>query len=141
VVPASLVETTHRALLLPVDRDLYAVALATVEEVVEPGRLTRVPGAPAATLGVLNVRGRVVPVDDLGRLLGLPALRRVAAVALVGTARGPAGLATDAPPFAALLTESLGASGLEVGAARWRVAERVATEIDVEAALAPERLG
>ena len=135
----------RRALLLPCGADWYAVGLASVEEVVEGVRVTRLPGAPAAALGVVNVRGRVVPVLDLGLLLGVGAVRRVVAVAVVGTARGPAGLAVDGVPVAVRLLEVVGRSALAdgMGRSRWRVgaaASGVATEIDVDAALAPERL-
>lgn len=37
-----------------------------------PERFTRVPRAPAAITGVMNLRGRVVTVVELRQLLGLP---------------------------------------------------------------------
>jgi len=43
----------------------------TREVVVLPDR-TAVPGAPAHVLGVANLRGYVVPIVDIGHLLGLP---------------------------------------------------------------------
>ncbi|MGZ3460923.1 MAG: chemotaxis protein CheW [Archangium sp.] len=47
--------------------------LAAVKEVVvPPERFTRVPRAPAAVAGVMNLRGRVVTVVELRQLLGLP---------------------------------------------------------------------
>lgn len=129
------------ALLLPVGDDRFAVDLVVVEEVVEPSAVTRLPGAPAVALGVLNVRGRVVPVLDLGRLLGLTPVGGVVAVAVVGTSRGPCGLACDDVPASAVLEEDLGPSDLAGAAERWRVGERgVATRLDVEALLAAERL-
>lgn len=131
------------ALLLPVRADRLAVALTAVEEVVEPGRLTRVPGAPPAALGVLNHRGRVVPVLDLGVLAGLGRVDDVVAVAVVRTVRGPAGLACDGVPQSAALEEDLGPSALAAAGAqrRWRVgADGVAVSFDVDALLAPERL-
>jgi purine-binding chemotaxis protein CheW len=130
-----------RALLLPVHEDWYAVPLRDVREVVEHERVTPVPTAPRAVLGVLNVRGAVVPVLDTGVLLGLePVAGGVEAVAVVETARGPAGLATTAAPVADRLGEDLGASGLEAGTRRRRCAEGVATELDVEAACAADRV-
>lgn len=50
----------------------YAVRILRVREIVEYEALTRVPMAPASVRGVLNLRGRVVPVIDLGHKLGLP---------------------------------------------------------------------
>ncbi len=37
---------------------------------------TPVPGAPAYVAGIIHVRGRVVPVVDLRRRFGLPAMER-----------------------------------------------------------------
>lgn len=49
----------------------YALPVENVVEVAEVGGLTPVPGAPAEILGVRNLRGNIVPVIDLGTLLGL----------------------------------------------------------------------
>jgi purine-binding chemotaxis protein CheW len=47
-----------------------ALPAAEVAEVLRAPRLTRVPHAPAALSGVTSVRGEVVPVVSLARLLG-----------------------------------------------------------------------
>lgn len=48
----------------------YLAPRADVREVMEPPSVTRVPGARPWLLGVANVRGDLLPVVDLGRLLG-----------------------------------------------------------------------
>ena len=48
----------------------YAVDMAAVAEVVPVPRATRIPGAPPWVLGVVNWRGRVLPVLDLRPLVG-----------------------------------------------------------------------
>jgi len=45
--------------------DEYAVSVAGVREIVGPLPITRVPGLPPAVLGVVNLRGRIIPVVDL----------------------------------------------------------------------------
>ncbi len=50
----------------------YAVDILRVKEIIEYGTLTRVPGMPPAVRGVINLRGRVVPVVDLALRFGLP---------------------------------------------------------------------
>lgn len=55
------------------DGQLYATALAQVIEVIRTGELTPVPGAAPDLLGVRHLRGRIVPVMDGRRRLGLPA--------------------------------------------------------------------
>lgn len=52
---------------------LYAARLADVSEVIRDEELTPVPGAATDLLGVRHLRGRIVPVMDGRRRLGLPA--------------------------------------------------------------------
>jgi purine-binding chemotaxis protein CheW len=50
----------------------YAVNILRVKEIIEYDVLTRVPSMPASVRGVINLRGRVVPVVDLAARFGLP---------------------------------------------------------------------
>lgn len=59
-----------RHVIFLVGKDRYALPLDAVREVVlAPDRYTRVPHAGVSVKGVMTLRGRVVPVVDLGRLL------------------------------------------------------------------------
>lgn len=49
----------------------YALPVDAVLEVARLDDVTAVPGAPPAFLGVWALRGRVLPVIDLGTLLGV----------------------------------------------------------------------
>lgn len=61
-----------RHVIFSLDQDRYALPLDAVREViVAPERYTRVPHAKDSMRGVMTLRGRVVPVVDLARLLGL----------------------------------------------------------------------
>jgi purine-binding chemotaxis protein CheW len=51
----------------------YAVETRHVLEVYPLKELTPLPGTPAFILGVVNVRGRILPVVDLKRFFDLPA--------------------------------------------------------------------
>lgn len=53
--------------------DDYAFGILRVKEILEHETITRVPNAPAAVRGVINLRGAVVPVVDLALRFGLPA--------------------------------------------------------------------
>jgi chemotaxis signal transduction protein len=55
-----------------VGAEMYALPVAHVLEVSEIGDLTIAPGASRETLGLRNLRGEVLPVFDLGAVLGLP---------------------------------------------------------------------
>lgn len=50
----------------------YALEILSVREIRGWQRVTRIPHAPPFVLGVLNLRGAVVPVMDLRRRFGLP---------------------------------------------------------------------
>jgi purine-binding chemotaxis protein CheW len=62
-----------RHVIFRVEKERYSLPLSSVREVVvPPARFTRVPRAPSAISGVMNLRGRVVTVVELRQLLGLP---------------------------------------------------------------------
>lgn len=54
------------------ESEVFAVNMAAVREIIRVPDVTRVPLAPAALDGVANLRGAVVPIVSLRRLLGLP---------------------------------------------------------------------
>jgi purine-binding chemotaxis protein CheW len=56
---------------LGVAGETYAVAAATVTEVVKLQPLTRIPAMPRCIRGLMNLRGTVIPVIDLARQLGV----------------------------------------------------------------------
>jgi purine-binding chemotaxis protein CheW len=59
-----------RHVLFHVGKDQYALPLDAVREVIiAPRHYTRVPRASAEVKGVMTLRGRVVPVVDLAKLL------------------------------------------------------------------------
>jgi purine-binding chemotaxis protein CheW len=49
----------------------YALEVMRVQEVKDMPELTEVPGGPKSLLGVINLRGRVIPVYDLRMPFGL----------------------------------------------------------------------
>jgi len=51
----------------------FAIPVDQVQEVVEFGHVTKVPNAPDYMLGIINLRGRVLPLLDTKLKLGLPA--------------------------------------------------------------------
>ncbi|MEW6426699.1 MAG: chemotaxis protein CheW [Thermodesulfobacteriota bacterium] len=54
----------------------FAVDIFKVREVLDVATLTRVPRMPDHMCGVINLRGNVVPVVDLGLKLGMAAIVR-----------------------------------------------------------------
>ncbi len=68
---AAVQRTTERFLSFSLAGEVYAVALAGILETDRLPRVTRVPGLPAWAIGVSNLRGAILPVIDLRRLLSL----------------------------------------------------------------------
>lgn len=56
---------------LGIDREVFAVAVDKVREILDICPVSRVPNAPPFMLGVIDVRGRPVPVIDLRLRFGL----------------------------------------------------------------------
>src|SRR5258708_2892515 len=65
-------EDSFEALVFAIDSEQYAFPGSQVREVRPLGLLSRLPGTPALIRGLINVRGRIVPVIDLRPLLGMP---------------------------------------------------------------------
>ncbi|RYD17156.1 MAG: chemotaxis protein CheW [Verrucomicrobiaceae bacterium] len=62
---------SRTTLTIKLDGDLFAIPAQCVREILDPIPITRVPGAPASTAGLVNVRGRIVPLADLRITFGL----------------------------------------------------------------------
>ncbi|MFP4484350.1 MAG: chemotaxis protein CheW [Spirochaetaceae bacterium] len=67
----TLSTTAVKYLTFSVADERYGVPVTRVEEVLEYQPITVVPRCPSFLLGVINVRGRLIPVMDLRRRLGL----------------------------------------------------------------------
>ncbi|MDI3298488.1 MAG: chemotaxis protein CheW [Bacillota bacterium] len=63
----------EQVVVLELDGQAYGADIASVREVLAFQPITRVPQAPPFVLGVINLRGRIIPVIDLRRRLGLGA--------------------------------------------------------------------
>ncbi len=69
----------------------YALEVMRVQEVLDIETMTEVPGSPKCLLGVINLRGRVVPVYDLRIPFGLKdssSHNRAQSVLIVETQQG-----------------------------------------------------
>lgn len=64
---------TRQYLSFVLDKELFAFEVLRVREVLEVSRITRVPKTPKFMIGVINLRGGVVPVIDLRLKFELPA--------------------------------------------------------------------
>jgi len=62
-----------QVLLMEVGKERFALDADFCRTITKAGRLTRLPRMPAFVLGVLNLRGEIISVVDLGLLFGLGA--------------------------------------------------------------------
>ncbi len=69
-------EELRRLILFQACDEWFGLPIEWVREIQPLDRLTRVPNAPTEILGILNLRGRVLTLFDVGGCLGVPPGRR-----------------------------------------------------------------
>ncbi len=65
------VEATEHLATFFLSGEEYGIDVRLVQEIIRVSEITQVPRAPAFIKGVINLRGRIIPVIDLKRKLGL----------------------------------------------------------------------
>jgi purine-binding chemotaxis protein CheW len=126
-----------RAIVLPLGEDRCAVPVLVVREVVAAPRITPLATAPAAVLGLLNLRGDVLPVLDTPVLLGRPPLGEAAFGVVVECATADCALVTSGFPALADLGAPVDAADAADGTSgTYQVDGRLVTLLDVDALLA-----
>lgn len=65
-------KNTDLLLSFSVEGRRYALPLASVDKIVRTVEITPLPKAPRIILGIINFRGRVIPVVNLRKRFGLP---------------------------------------------------------------------
>lgn len=69
LIPAS--ENTIQMISFLLSNGLYGMDISDIREIIKVGRITPIPGSAEYILGVMNLRGMIIPVVDTGKLLGL----------------------------------------------------------------------
>jgi purine-binding chemotaxis protein CheW len=91
--------TSFRLLLFRAGGQVFAVEAGAVREILPSSPPTRIPGAPDAVRGLINVRGLLVTVVDTARAIGGPGGENAGtgggSIILVERAARPVGLAVD----------------------------------------------
>ena len=80
--------TQVQLVLFELQGELYALEAARVQEIVNRQRETHVPRTPGYVVGIVNLRGRVVPTVDLLRRFGLGDSTQTATQVVVVELRG-----------------------------------------------------
>ncbi|WP_243312492.1 chemotaxis protein CheW [Fundidesulfovibrio agrisoli] len=66
-------DSTNQYLTFTLGEEVFALDIASVREVLELTPITKVPRTPEHIRGVINLRGRAVPVVDVRLKFGMPA--------------------------------------------------------------------
>lgn len=131
----------NQAVVFAVGKESYGVPIDAVKEIVRVPDVTAVPDAPAFFEGVINLRGRVVPVVDLRARLGLPRTQRTrSSRVLITENNGSAtGMLVDAvsevlklrPDSIEAPPEMISAAGIEYITGVARIEERLILFLDI----------
>ena len=98
-----------RVLIIPVNSEFYAVPMDSVRQVLSRAEVTNVPLPPPGLLGVINVRGEILPMLDTGLLTGSGALKSAPYSVLVNTDKELVALAAESMPITADFEEPVAA--------------------------------
>ncbi len=142
-------DTQIQLVLFELRGELYAVEAMKVQEIVLRGRETAIPRAPGYVVGIMNLRGRVIPVVDLLRRFSLGDAGKTASQVVVVDLRGSqVGFIVD------LVTEVLNVplgkmepppetvvdGPVRAVSAILQLGDRLASVLDLDLAFAPEEI-
>ena len=126
-----------RVLLLPIEREVYAIDLAALRSVVGDPQVFVIPTAPPEVIGALNLRGEIVALLDTARALGVGTLGTVGFAAVVDHPYGTVALAAEGRPETALLGQPVAAGHLPGTVGSFAVGTAVVTLLDPGVLLVP----
>ncbi len=77
--------------------ETYGIPIMLVHEIIRPCEITRIPRSPEYVRGVVNLRGKIVPVIDLRRRLSLPTAEETGStrIVVVEIEQGVVGMIVD----------------------------------------------
>lgn len=88
--------TSEQLVVFQLAAEEYAIPIAQVKEIIRYKGATRLPGTPAYMCGIVNLRGKVIPVIDLAGRFELPVDKNADKQALIVEAAGrEVGLVVD----------------------------------------------
>lgn len=80
---AALTSNLQQLLTFALDTESYGVDIRRVQEIRGWSPVTPIPAAPQHILGVLNLRGVIVPIIDLRVRIGMPAVASSATTVII----------------------------------------------------------
>jgi len=73
---ASVSSTERQLVVFTLASEAYGVDISAVREIIQMQNITKVPRTPDFVEGVINLRGRVIPVVDLRKRFSFPSVER-----------------------------------------------------------------
>lgn len=68
--------TEKQLVVFDLSAEAYGVDIGSVREIISMQDITKVPETPAFVEGIIDLRGKVIPVVDLRKKFGLPEVER-----------------------------------------------------------------
>ncbi|MHB1159419.1 MAG: chemotaxis protein CheW [Chloroflexota bacterium] len=68
---AQVLDAEEQLVIFELANEVYGVDISRVQEIIRMTTITRLPRAPEFVEGVINLRGKVIPVVDLQKRFGL----------------------------------------------------------------------
>ncbi|TGV04950.1 chemotaxis protein CheW, partial [Mesorhizobium sp. M00.F.Ca.ET.186.01.1.1] len=65
---------TAQSILFKMGSEYYGLSIALVREIIKPLPITRFPKSPVYVEGVIDLRGRILPIVNLRKMFGLEPL-------------------------------------------------------------------
>lgn len=98
-VTANTIEATPdaeiRVCLFRIGEESYAIPVAMLTEIISPQKLFPVPTTPQHVLGVINLRGNIVPIVDIRPALSLPRQSEPGQIAILKNGSMMLGIVVD----------------------------------------------
>jgi purine-binding chemotaxis protein CheW len=137
-------ERDYQVIVFGVGTEVYGVEIGLIHEIIRHQPITALPGTSAEVLGLLSLRGRILPVVSMRVVLGMDDVAPTAAsrIVVVELDRGRVGLAVDAVSAVRRLPQgsiqpppALGGAAPHLAGVT-RVDDDLVVLLDLEAALA-----
>jgi purine-binding chemotaxis protein CheW len=96
VVQHATAEEEVRICLFSISGDTYAVTVDILAEIIIPQKIFPVPTTPSHVIGIINLRGNIVPIVDIRPALSLPVTAGVNQIAIIRYNQMTLGILVDA---------------------------------------------
>ncbi len=89
-------EEESRVCLFSMGEDTYAIPVEALTEIIITQKIFPVPTSPSHVLGVINLRGNIVPIVDIRPIFSLPQKNATSQIAILKHDQIPLGIVVDA---------------------------------------------